>query len=194
MANVYAYEGLWFWLLLYFWLAAEIFFGLRARRLQRGQPEKRNHDRGSAFLIMMGMYLLILVSFVFSVNKLGLLPNWVKYVGYAFMLAGMAVRYSAIAQLGRFFSPVVGVVSDQEIVHSGLYRRIRQPAYTGGWITAVGIGLSLRTWWGAALCGVGLLLLYIYRIHVEEKMMIRHFGEKYLTYRKFTWKMFPGIW
>ncbi len=194
MANVYAYEGLWFWLLLYFWLASEMFFGLRARRLRGGQPEKRNQDRGSAFLIMMGMYLLILVSFVFSVNKLGLLPNWVKYVGYALMLAGMAVRYSAIAQLGRFFSPVVGVVSNQEIVQSGLYRKIRHPAYTGGWITAVGIGLSLRTWWGTALCGVGLLLLYVYRIHVEEQMMIRHFGQKYLTYRKFTWKMFPGIW
>jgi protein-S-isoprenylcysteine O-methyltransferase Ste14 len=92
-----------------------------------------------------------------------------------------------------FFSPVVGVVSNQEIVKTGLYRWIH-PAYTGGWVTAIGIGLGLSTWWGALLCGNGLLLIYMYRIHIEEKLLVQNFGENYLEYQKSTRKMFPGVW
>ncbi|QSO47344.1 methyltransferase family protein [Alicyclobacillus mengziensis] len=183
-----------FWILFYLWVITEVLFGIRARRLQRGQPKKQNHDRGSVFLIMIGMYVLILISFIFSVQKLGELPNWIKYAGYILMVVGMVIRYAAIIQLGRFFSPVVGVVTDQEIVHSGLYRWIRHPSYTGGWLTAIGIGLGLQTWWGVVFCGVGLLLIYVYRIRIEERALIQHFGEKYLNYIRSTKKMFPGIW
>ena len=58
----------------------------------------------------------------------------------------------------------------------------------------VGIGLSLRTWWGVFLCAVGPWLLYVYRIHVEEEMLIQRFGEKYVEYIKTTKKIFPRIW
>ncbi|WP_376711553.1 methyltransferase family protein [Alicyclobacillus acidiphilus] len=119
----------------------------RARLLRRGQPKKQNDDRGSAVLIILGMYVLIFISIAFSIRHLGILPRWTQYIGYVLMIAGMIIRFTAIIQLGRFFSPVVGVVSNQEIVQSGLYRSIRHPAYTGGWITAVGIAFGLRTWW-----------------------------------------------
>jgi protein-S-isoprenylcysteine O-methyltransferase Ste14 len=192
--RIYALEGSWFWILFYLWFALEMLFWVRARMLRRGQPRQQNDDRGSALLIMLGMYVLIFVSIRFSIRQLGLLPRWMQYVGFVLMIAGMIIRFSAIIQLGRFFSPVVGVVSNQEIVQSGLYRWIRHPAYTGGWIVGVGIGFGLRTWWGLLLCGIGLLLIYAYRIHVEEKVLVQHFGERYITYRKSTRRMFPGIW
>ncbi|SHK57608.1 methyltransferase family protein [Alicyclobacillus tolerans] len=192
--NVYSYEGAWFWILFYLWVVLETISWVRARMLRRGQPRKQNDDRGSAALIMIGMYVLLFISITFSIRHLGILPRWTQYISYVLMIAGMIIRFTAIIQLGRFFSPVVGVVSNQEIVQSGLYRRIRHPAYTGGFITAVGIGLGLRTWWGVLLCGIGLLLIYAYRIRVEEKVLVQHFGEKYLEYRKRTWRMFPGIW
>lgn len=192
--NAYAYEGWTFWSIFYLWIAAEIIFGMRARRLKRGQQKNENRDRGSVFLIIIGMYLLVLVAIVLSMNRLGLIPVWMRYVGFVLMVIGMVIRFSAIHQLGRFFSPVVGVVSDQELVQIGWYRWIRHPAYAGGWITAVGIGLGLRTWWGILVCGIGLLLIYAYRIHVEERAMVHLFGEKYLRYMQSTKRMFPGIW
>lgn len=194
MINGITYEGTLFWILLYLWVVVEIFFGVRARLLKRGRPKKQNDDRGSVLFIVFGTYIFIYVSVIFSIRQWGVLPSWTKYVGYVLMIIGMVIRYSAIFQLGRFFSPVVGVVANQEIIQSGFYRWIRHPAYTGGWLTVVGVGLGLRTWWGTFLCGVGLLLIYAYRIHVEEQAMIRHFGEKYLSYIKITKKMFPGIW
>ncbi len=190
----YIYEGWAFWIIFYLWFAVEIIFGMRARRLHRGQPKKQNKDRGSAFLIIFGMYVLIAIAIVLSMNRIGLIPLWTRYLGFTLMIIGMIVRFSAIYQLGRFFSPVVGVVSNQEIIQSGWYRLIRHPSYTGGWVTAIGTGLGLRTWWGALLCGVGLLLFYGYRIHIEERAMIHHFGDKYLNYMHSTKRMFPGIW
>jgi protein-S-isoprenylcysteine O-methyltransferase Ste14 len=192
--NAYIYEGWTFWIMFYLWVVVEIVFGMRARRLKRGQPKKQNKDRGSVFLIIFGMYVLIAIAIIFSMNRIGLIPLWMCYLGFVLMIIGMVVRFSAIYQLGRFFSPVVGVVSDQEIIQSGWYRLIRHPSYTGGWITAIGIGLGLRTWWGTLLCGVGLLLIYGYRIHIEERAMIQHFGDRYLSYMHSTKRMFPGIW
>ncbi|WP_373278584.1 methyltransferase family protein [Alicyclobacillus shizuokensis] len=86
------------------------------------------------------------------------------------------------------------MVSNQEIVQTGLYCWIRHPAYTGGWFVAVGIGFGLRTWWGVLLCGVGLFLIYAYRIRVEEKVLVEHFGLSYVEYRRHTRRMFPEIW
>lgn len=192
--KVYAYEGALFWVLFYLWWILEMVFWLRAYRLRRGQPKKQNDDRGSALLIMLGMYVLIFISIGFSARQLGILPRWTQYIGFILMIVGMVIRFTAIIQLGRFFSPVVGVVSNQDIVQSGLYRWIRHPAYTGGWIIAVGMGFGLQTWWGVLLCGIGLLLIYAYRVRVEEKVLVQHFGEIYIEYRKGTRKMFPGIW
>jgi protein-S-isoprenylcysteine O-methyltransferase Ste14 len=192
--NIYIYEGWTFWIMFYLWAVMELMFVMRAHRLKRGQPKKQNIDRGSIFLIIFGMYVLIAMAIIFSMNRLGFLPLWMRYLGFALMIMGMVVRFSAIYQLGRFFSPIVGVVSDQEIIQSGWYRLIRHPSYTGGWITAIGIGLGLRTWWGTLLCGVGLLLLYGYRIHIEERAMINHFGDRYIKYKQSTKRMFPGIW
>ena len=190
----YISEGFLFWLLFYLWVALEIIFGIRARLLKQGQPKKKNQDRGSYLLIVIGIDLLLWLTFMFAARRVGMLPIWSAYIGYIVMVMGIGIRFSAILQLGRFFSPVVGVVSNQEIIQSGLYHWIRHPAYTGGWLIMVGIGLSLRTWWGVILCAVGSWLLYVYRIHVEEEMLIQHFGEKYVEYIKTTKRMFPRIW
>ncbi|MCM2532925.1 isoprenylcysteine carboxylmethyltransferase family protein [Neobacillus pocheonensis] len=115
-------------------------------------------------------------------------------MGDSLIIIGMVIRFSAIIQLGRFFLHTVSVVANQELIESGLYRWIRNPSYTGGWLIAVGIGLGLRTWWGTLLSGVGTLLIYAYRIRVEEKAMIQQFEDKYIHYIKTTKKMFPGIW
>ncbi|MDQ0191268.1 isoprenylcysteine carboxylmethyltransferase family protein [Alicyclobacillus cycloheptanicus] len=187
-------HGALFWLLFWIWLVLEIAFAARARRLRTNGTRRTYRDRGSAAAIVLGMYVLLAITFWFASNRFGFLPVWTRWVGLVLMASGIVIRFSAIRQLGRFFSPLVNVAEDQQIIQTGWYRHIRHPAYTGGWITAVGIALSLRTWWGAVLCGVGLFLLYLYRIHVEEQALVDHFGEPYRSYMKRTKRMFPGVW
>lgn len=184
-----------FWTLWAAWIIMEIVVNVRARRLRQqaaGPPTKA--DRGSVWVIFGGMYILILVAFFFSVNGIGLMPAWVPLVGNVVMAFGIVMRYSAITQLGRYFSLTVQISANQPIIQSGWYRRIRHPAYTGGWLIAVGLGLSLDTWIGTFVMAVGLFVIYLRRIHVEEGALMKHLGATYSNYRQRTYHMFPGIW
>lgn len=184
-----------FWFLWAVWLMMETVVNVRARRLrQQATSTAVRADQGSVWLIFGGMYLLILIAFFFSMNGIGRMPSWVPVVGNAVMACGIVMRYSAITQLGRYFSLTVQISSHQTLLQTGWYHRIRHPAYTGGWLIAVGLGLSLDTWIGTLVIAVGLLVIYRRRISVEEQALVQYFGSAYERYRQHTYYMFPGIW
>ena len=177
------------------WITVEIVVNLQARALRKqASGAITKADRGSVWFILGGMYLLILIAFFLSMNGIGLMPPWVAYVGNGVMAFGITMRYSAITQLGRYFSSTVQIASDQTIIQTGWYRTIRHPAYTGGWLIAVGLGLGLDTWIGTVIIAVGLLAIYLRRIRVEEQALVSHLGPSYSHYRQNTYHMFPGIW
>ena len=194
MNHLYVHADPLFWLLLFLYIVAEYGFSIRARILRRGKAKQKKLDRGSFFLVMLGMNFFVFLSFVFGFRKLGELPFYMSYVGDVLIIIGTVIRFSAIIQLGRFFSVTVGVVADQKLIQTGLYKKIRNPSYTGVWLVAIGFALALRTWWGALLTAIGVLFIFAYRIHVEEKAMIQQFGDKYVSYMRRTKKMFPWIW
>lgn len=184
-----------FWTLWAAWLVMEVVVNLRARLLRKHSSTVATPaDQGSVWVIVGGMYLLILIAFLLSTNKVGLMAQWVPYVGNGVMALGIIMRFSAIRQLGRYFSSTVQTSPDQTVIHTGWYRRIRHPAYTGGWLIAVGLGLGLDTWVGTLIIGGGLLAIYNQRIRVEEQVLVQHFGSAYASYRQRTNRMFPGIW
>jgi protein-S-isoprenylcysteine O-methyltransferase Ste14 len=55
-----------------------------------------------------------------------------------------------------------------------------------------GIALSLGSWLGAIAALLMMLSATLYRISVEEKVLIEAFGDEYRGYMKRTWKLFPG--
>ncbi|MHB1897460.1 MAG: methyltransferase family protein [Metallibacterium sp.] len=62
------------------------------------------------------------------------------------MKLGIALRATAIAQLGRFRTPNVAVLADHRIVERGLYRHIRHPSYLGALLVFLGFSLALVNW------------------------------------------------
>jgi protein-S-isoprenylcysteine O-methyltransferase Ste14 len=61
-------------------------------------------------------------------------------------------------------------------------------------MTLLGIGLALGNWLSVlALFGIPLLAL-LYRISVEEKTLLEHYGEEYREYRERTKRLIPGIY
>jgi protein-S-isoprenylcysteine O-methyltransferase Ste14 len=57
---------------------------------------------------------------------------------------------------------------------------------------AIGLSLAFRSWIGliAALVVFGILVL---RIHDEEALLRREFGEEWEKYAQKSWRMIPGI-
>ncbi|MFT4661401.1 MAG: protein-S-isoprenylcysteine O-methyltransferase Ste14 [Ulvibacter sp.] len=110
------------------------------------------------------------------------------------IILGLIIRILAISTLGRNFAGVVQIKQNQELVTSGLYSVIRHPSYTGAWLIMLGAAFLLQSISGFVILGLVMIIIYQYRIRVEEETLISGFGESYVSYKKNTWKMFPLIW
>jgi D-alanyl-D-alanine carboxypeptidase len=109
------------------------------------------------------------------------------------MVAGLIVRLTAIATLKQQFTVDVAIVKDHKIIDKGLYGIVRHPSYLGSLLTFMGLGLALQNW-------LSLLVLMalpgaatFYRISVEEKALIDHFGSEYTNYMSRTRRLIPGL-
>lgn len=110
------------------------------------------------------------------------------------ILLGMAVRWLAIATLGRYFTVNVAIQEGHEIVDRGLYRWIRHPAYTGILVSFLGLGFAFGNWLALALATVPPTAVLLGRIRVEEEALTEEFGERYRAYRERTKRLFPGLY
>jgi protein-S-isoprenylcysteine O-methyltransferase len=59
-------------------------------------------------------------------------------------------------------------------------------------VVYTGIGLAIGTWLGAAVALALMLGATMYRISVEEEVLIAAFGQEYCDYIRRTWRLFPG--
>lgn len=86
---------------------------------------------------------------------------------------------------------MIGVQKEQKVVESGPYRFIRHPAYTGGLIFLVGMGLAVQSWAAALINIIIFGIVYGYRIFVEEQVLIRELGTSHVEYMKRTKRIVP---
>ncbi len=124
----------------------------------------------------------------------GALRPVLGWVGCACLVLGLAVRLAAVAALRRQFTTVVTIVAQHHLVDSGPYRRVRHPAYLGLLMSLLGFGLCSGHWVSLAVA-IGLpLAAIVYRIRVEERALLQHFGPAYAAYASRTKRLVPGIY
>lgn len=122
------------------------------------------------------------------------LGDWALWAGAAVTAMGLALRIWSVALLGRYFTYVVKVTPDQTVVEAGPYCLIRHPSYTGGILTGIGIGLSMRTALAPAVIGITSFLGYWIRMRVEERALAEGIGEPYRAYMRRTMRLVPFVW
>jgi protein-S-isoprenylcysteine O-methyltransferase Ste14 len=123
--------------------------------------------------------------------RLGL---WAPWAGALLGIAGAALRVWSVATLGRYFTYVVQVSSDQKVVEDGPYRLIRHPSYTGALMMGAGIGLATRYAYAPLLIVATSLAAYLIRIFVEERALAQGIGEPYRAYMRRTRRLVPFVW
>ena len=108
-------------------------------------------------------------------------------------MIGLVIRLSAIRQLGRFFSVDLGIHGDHQLIQKGWYRFIRHPTYTGALISFFGLTLMFQNLvFNLVFIGV-ILIAYLWRIRIEEGMLLAKFEEQYIEYRKSTRAIIPWL-
>ena len=119
--------------------------------------------------------------------------DWVRYLGLMLAVAGMAIRFMGLRELGRQFSIYVTLQKDHKLVQSGIYGVIRHPLYQGAISAMVGIALVFRSW--LTIPGSVLVTAFVLvRISREEKLLAEHFKEEFAAYRRRTWRLVPYIY
>jgi protein-S-isoprenylcysteine O-methyltransferase Ste14 len=175
-----------FIVILVVWSLSEAIGGVIVPALRRGG--ERVHRRRTSANVLLEWIAVFVVSLFLAAKQIAMLPTWSYYGGIVLMLMGMVIRQWAMAALGRYFSPVLGVQQKQTVVDTGPYRFVRHPSYTGVLLIQVGLGLALQSW-GAVLIAVVLFgLAFGYRMRVEEKVLVAELGENYTSYKSRTKK------
>jgi protein-S-isoprenylcysteine O-methyltransferase Ste14 len=119
---------------------------------------------------------------------------WPVALGFVVFALGLALRASAVHELGRFFTFTVVVQADHRVVDTGPYRLVRHPSYTGLLMVELGLGIELGTWLSIASCLLPPVIAVALRVHHEEKVLIRELGERYRAYMARTHRLVPGVW
>lgn len=177
-------------------LISRISLGNRSRSLSTGV------DRYSYFIVWFSTVLPIFFAFLIQkhlvlANGFGSLAALFPLLGYLGCLVlafGITIRLVAVATLRRQFTIKVSILEKHEIVVTGIYGILRHPAYLGHLASLLGMALILGNWVGLLALVVLPLGGILYRIHVEERALLRHFGAAYQEYAGRTKRLLPGIW
>ena len=122
-------------------------------------------------------------------------PAWWPFaLGLALIWAGLALRWRAVLELGRFFQITVVVQDDHRVVQTGPYRVLRHPSYSGLLLIFLGVGFTFGNWLSVAACLVLPVLGLMPRIRVEEAVLTRRLGEPYRAYSARTRRLVPHVW
>jgi protein-S-isoprenylcysteine O-methyltransferase Ste14 len=121
------------------------------------------------------------------------LPYVLSIICVGFIIFGLVILRKAHIDLGENYSQDLEIKEEHVLVTWGIYKYIRHPMYAAGFLISIAqIGLLQN--WIAGFSGVIVLsFFYLLRVPAEEEMMIKTFGEDYLSYRSQTKRLIPFI-
>ena len=107
---------------------------------------------------------------------------------------GFIIRLIALLYLGKFYTRTVRIIDNHKVISSGIYRYLRHPGYMGVILTFTGAAIAILNLYSMIYIIIIMPVSYIYRINVEEQMLVDHFGEEYKKYISKSWRLLPFIY
>jgi protein-S-isoprenylcysteine O-methyltransferase Ste14 len=154
-------------------------------------------DRGSLVFLIGLQWIGLVLNFSLAWFFPAAAMHWNRItfvlLGVIFILLGVALRWFAIWTLGGYFSRDVAVSLDQQVVQHGPYRVIRHPAYSGTFLTMLGVGLAMTNWASLISLLFCVFLGHFYRVIIEEQALIRTIGQPYIEYMRRTRRFIPLV-
>ena len=121
------------------------------------------------------------------------LPTWAGWVGMALFGAALSLLWRSHADLARNWSPKLELMEGHVLVTNGVFRHIRHPMYAAHWLWGSAQVFLLQNWITGFSMVVCLIPMYLYRVRVEEQMMLEHFGDEYRSYMDRTGRLIPRL-
>ena len=176
-----------------FWILSEIL--LARAKISAGKANDK--DKFSLRILWVTIILSITLGIFIRTSGIGFINAYTELIhnfGLSLILVGLIIRWIVILKLKSMFTVGVSIQENHKIVMSGIYKFVRHPAYLGSLLSFLGLGIALVNWLSILIIFVPILISFINRIQVEEKVLIGEFGEEYLNYSTNTYRLFPVIY
>lgn len=159
---------------------------------------KGERDKGSVYIVILGFVGSIGINLYFLNNNFIFLkiklPYKVSIIGIILLILGIIIRTIAVGTLKNNFTLEINTSNKQKLITTGIYKYVRNPAYTGSVVSLMGIAVSLRCINAIIYSLILLIICYSYRIKIEEKALKDRFGDEFIAYCRTTKKLVPYIY
>lgn len=164
---------------------------LETRASTRALRGEKAENWSLPLLFVLHCLVLAAVILEFSLSNKPL-QLWVSGTGLTLFFTALVLRLWSLRTLGRYWSLHVEIRPDQRLITEGPYRLMRHPAYMAIILEFVGIPL-------VGNCYLSLLAVFVLyfpvlalRIMIEEKALIKKFGQAYIEYKNQTGALLPS--
>ncbi len=170
------------------------------RLLRRTESAKSFHrgafDKGSMLLIGSAFGVGLWLPLVLDILGVALHPIDLAegLVALVVMVFGLGLRIWAAVTLGRYYTRTLMITEDHKVVSTGPYARVRHPAYLGVLLLWAGFGVLSSNLITVFLFPIMFVVVYLYRISVEERMLVKELGDDYIQYQRKTRKLIPYLY
>ncbi len=157
--------------------------------------QSKENDKFSVLLILIMSVVSIVtpvIDWAYFNNDYNYFGEW-QYVSIVLILAGLGIRIWSIQQLGNLFTPTVQIQESHNLITSGPYSLVRHPSYLGAFLCIISGPILLNSLVGSVTAIIAMGTAYYFRIKVEEKKLLLHFGDDYIRYKKVTKTFIPFI-
>ncbi|MCY7354083.1 MAG: isoprenylcysteine carboxylmethyltransferase family protein [Lysobacter sp.] len=172
------------------WAISQVWIGPR-----RSGDHSRTRDRGTLTLLIVTISISLSLGFWLAFHddgQLAIRNAPLLWLGMTF--AGLQLRGWAVRTLARFFTVDIAIQPGQELIRSGPYRLLRHPSYTGALLTVLGFGIALGNAIAALIVIVPITAAFLWRIRIEETMLVAAFPKCYPAYARDTRRLIPYLW
>lgn len=156
------------------------------------QPKRADKGKYIRHIIVISVLLVTSLDFVI-IQEMTYHWSLVNVVGLGLFLIGVSIRIVALRTLGKYFLPDLKTMQNHKLIKHGVYKHVRHPCYLGSILFSLGIPLIFSSLYGFSLILI-LIPCYLYRIKIEESILLEEFGDEYQEYMKKTRKIIPFIY
>jgi len=169
----------------------------RRTRAERKVAMKKEGWTGIALIILIPVEFVIVILYIINPVWLSLtfliVPELLRWFGLFLTMVSIPIVVWVHQTLGRAYSYALETKSDQTLITSGPFSRVRHPLYSAHNIFNLGMILLTLNIPLTIYAIFGVPFTYT-RMKDEERMMVTRYGFEYEVYMKRTGRIFPKIW
>jgi len=178
------------------WMIFEIAVG---QLMYANEDKNEIHDSNTLNWVNIVIYSAILAGFFFKygIDELGVFAkhdSTLAWAGLVIMSMGFVLRVTSIITLRKYFTVNLAINNEHKLINQGLYKYVRHPSYSGSILSFIGMGIAFGNILSFLLLVVPVTALFMWRISIEEEMLVGAFKEEYQEYRQHSWRLVPWVY